>query len=110
MMYSHEVERMCPIAKGPKHGPAPIPEEGKWVQAKEITDISAYTHGVGWCAPQQGACKLSLNVKNGIIEDAIVYLEHIPEGYVSGKNELINDLRERKKNLFAEKKGELNGT
>ncbi len=48
--------------------------------------------------------------KNGIIEDAIVYLEHIPEGYVSGKNELINDLRERKKNLFAEKKGELNGT
>ena len=48
--------------------------------------------------------------KNGIIEDAIFYLEHIPEGYVSGKNELINDLRERKKNFFAEKKGELNGT
>ena len=72
MQYSPEVEEMVCVAKGPKHGPAPIPEEGKWVQAKEITDISAFTHGVGWCAPQQGACKLSLNVKNGIIEEALV--------------------------------------
>ena len=69
---SREVQEMCTVAKGPNHGPAPIPEEGKWVQAKEITDISAYTHGVGWCAPQQGACKLSLNVKKGIIEEALV--------------------------------------
>ena len=72
LVYSHEVENMCCVAKGPKHGPAPIPEEGKWIQAKQITDISAYTHGVGWCAPQQGACKLSLNVKDGIIEEALV--------------------------------------
>ena len=72
MIYSHEVEQMCSVAKGPKHGPAPIPEEGKWVQAKQITDISGYTHGIGWCAPQQGACKLSLNVKDGIIEEALV--------------------------------------
>lgn len=72
MIYSKEVENMCPVAKGPHHGPAPIPEEGKWIQAKEIKDISAYTHGVGWCAPQQGACKLSLNVKDGIIEEALV--------------------------------------
>ena len=72
MQYSAEVERMCPIAKGAYHGPAPIPEEGKWVQAKEITDISGYTHGVGWCAPQQGACKLSLNVKNGVIEECLI--------------------------------------
>ena len=34
--------------------------------------ISGLTHGVGWCAPQQGACKLTLNVKNGIIEEALV--------------------------------------
>ena len=72
MKYSKEVEGMCVVAKGPDHGPAPIPEEGKWIQAKEIKDISAYTHGVGWCAPQQGACKLSLNVKDGIIEEALV--------------------------------------
>ena len=72
MNYSHEVERMCPIAKGPHHGPAPIPEEGKWVKAKEISDISGLTHGVGWCAPQQGACKLTLNIKDGINEEALV--------------------------------------
>ena len=72
MIYSTEVQNMCPVAKGAYHGPAPIPEEGKWVQAKEIKDISGLTHGVGWCAPQQGACKLTLNVKDGIIEEALV--------------------------------------
>ena len=64
MIYTTEVKHMCPVAKGAYHGPAPIPEEGKWVQAKEISDISGFTHGIGWCAPQQGACKLTLNVKN----------------------------------------------
>ena len=47
LVYSKEVENLCIVAKGPHHGPAPIPEEGKWVKAKEICDISAYTHGVG---------------------------------------------------------------
>ena len=70
--YSREVQEMCCVAKGPNHGPAPIPEEGQWVQAKEIKDISGFTHGIGWCAPQQGACKLSLNIKEGIIEEALV--------------------------------------
>ena len=69
---SHEVENMYTVAKGPKHGPAPIPEEGKWVKAFEIKDISGLTHGIGWCAPQQGACKLTLNVKDGVIEEALV--------------------------------------
>lgn len=69
---SHEVEQMCCVAKGAKHGPAPIPEEGKWVQVKEIKDISGLTHGVGWCAPQQGACKLTLNIKDGVIQEALV--------------------------------------
>ena len=72
MIYSMEVEEMCTVAKGAYHGPAPIPQEGKWVQAKEISDISGLTHGVGWCAPQQGACKMTLNVKEGIIEEALV--------------------------------------
>ena len=72
MIYSKEVENMCIVAKGPNHGPAPLPEEGRWVQAAEIKDISGLTHGVGWCAPQQGACKLTLNVKEGIIEEALV--------------------------------------
>lgn len=72
MTYSHEVERMCPLTKGPNHGPAPIPEEGQWVKAYQISDISGLTHGVGWCAPQQGTCKLTLNVKKGVIEEALV--------------------------------------
>jgi NifU-like protein involved in Fe-S cluster formation len=72
MDYTPEVDEMVCIAKGPQNGPAPIPQEGKWVQAKEIKDISGLTHGVGWCAPQQGACKLTLNVKAGIIEEALV--------------------------------------
>lgn len=72
MNYSHEVEQMCTIAKGPHHGPAPIPEEGKWVKAYEIKDISGLSHGIGWCAPQQGTCKLTLNVKDGIVEEALV--------------------------------------
>jgi len=69
---SHEVADMCTVAKGPHHGPAPIPEEGKWVKVYEIKDISGLSHGIGWCAPQQGCCKLTLNVKNGIIEEALV--------------------------------------
>ena len=72
MQYSREVDEMVCVKKGPNHGPAPIPEEGKWVQAKEIKDINGLTHGVGWCAPQQGACKLTLNVKDGVIREALV--------------------------------------
>ncbi len=72
MKYTAEVEKMCYVRKGADHGPAPIPEEGKWVQARQIGDISGLTHGVGWCAPQQGACKLTLNVKGGIIQECLV--------------------------------------
>lgn len=72
MQYSKEVENMVCVAKGANHGPAPIPEEGKWIKSKEIKDISGLTHGVGWCAPKQGACKLTLNVKDGIIQEALI--------------------------------------
>ncbi|MCR5238305.1 MAG: hypothetical protein K6E34_14005 [Lachnospiraceae bacterium] len=72
MVYSTEVKAMCPVHQGARHGAAPIPEEAKWVKAKEVKDISGYTHGIGWCAPQQGCCKLSLNVKDGIIQEALV--------------------------------------
>ena len=53
-------------------GASPIPEEGKFITAKEIKDISGFSHGCGACAPQQGTCKLTLNVKNGIIKEALV--------------------------------------
>lgn len=72
MIYSSEVQNMCTVTQGAHHGCAPIPEEGKWVYSKEVSDINGYTHGIGWCAPQQGCCKLSLNVKEGIIEEALI--------------------------------------
>ncbi len=72
MIYSHEVQNMCSVTKGANHGPAAIPQEGKWTQVKEIKDVCGFTHGIGWCAPQQGACKLTLNVKDGIIQEALI--------------------------------------
>ncbi|MCR5809397.1 MAG: hypothetical protein K6G56_07525 [Clostridiales bacterium] len=72
MEYTAELQNMCCVRKGALHDPAPIPEEGKWVKAKQIGDISGLSHGVGRCAPQQGACKLTLNIKEGIIEEALV--------------------------------------
>ena len=72
MDYSKQIEDMCVVKKGVDHGPAAIPEEGKWVKSREIKDVSGFTHGIGWCAPQQGACKLTLNVKEGIIQEALI--------------------------------------
>lgn len=69
---THEVDQMCCIKRGVKGEPAPIPQEGKWTKVKEIKDISGLTHGCGCCAPQQGTCKLTLNVKNGIIQEALI--------------------------------------
>ena len=72
MNYTNQVKEMCKVAIGASHGCAPIPEEGKWVYSREISDINGLTHGIGWCAPQQGACKLTLNVKGGIIQEALI--------------------------------------
>ena len=72
MNYTSELEEMCCVAKGPKNGPSPIPQEGQWNQVKQITDINGLTHGIGWCAPHQGGCKLTLNIKEGIIEEALI--------------------------------------
>lgn len=66
------MEQRCKIKNLSAHGPSPIPEEGAWVQAKDIQHISGFSHGCGACAPQQGTCKLTLNVKNGIIKEALV--------------------------------------
>ena len=53
-------------------GSSPIPEEANWVQLKDIKQVSGFSHGCGKCAPQQGTCKLTLNVKDGIIKEALV--------------------------------------
>ena len=66
------MENFCKVKNLESFGPSPIPEEGEWVSSKRIEDISGFSHGIGACAPQQGACKLTINVKNGIIKEALV--------------------------------------
>ena len=67
-----EVTEMCCVKNSETHGPAVIPQEGHWDKVTKIEQINGFTHGCGACAPQQGTCKLSLNVKNGIIQEALV--------------------------------------
>jgi len=45
-----------------EHGVSEVPMEGKWAEIHEIQHINGLSHGVGKCPPQQGACKLTLNV------------------------------------------------
>lgn len=80
MLYSTEVEKMTCVAKGPNHGPAPIPQEGRGVQAKEIKDIAGLTHGVGWCAPQQGAPRLvyAITSENHAYISMLAHQAHFP--------------------------------
>ncbi len=68
-------EKICIVRQGPNHGPSPIPQEGKWTRVREIHDISGFAHGCGTCAPQMGTCKLTLNIKSGIVKEALI--EHI---------------------------------
>lgn len=72
MNYSSNIESMVKINACLNHGPSPIPQEGRWTKSYEVKDISGLSHGIGKCAPEQGACKLTLNVKNGIIKEALV--------------------------------------
>ena len=60
MIYSREVEEMCPVAQGVHHGAAPIPEEAKWVQAKEVKDnFRSYTRC--WLVCTTAGCLQSLH-------------------------------------------------
>lgn len=69
---SSEIQKTCVLKSCPAHGPSPIPQEGAWTYAREISDISGFAHGCGTCAPQMGTSKLTLNVKQGIIQEALI--------------------------------------
>ena len=72
MHYSADLQAMCPVKRGDLHSSSPIPVEGQMVRPKDIIAISGLSHGVGACAPQQGAAKLTLNIKKGVIEEALI--------------------------------------
>lgn len=71
-MSAKKIEEKCIVAQGCNHGPCPVPQEGVWNAVHQISDISGFAHGCGTCAPQMGTCKLTLNIKNGTIEEALI--------------------------------------
>ena len=72
MEVTKELEQMCSVHPCHAHGMSPIPQEGTFDEVLQITQVSGFSHSVGTCAMKQGACKLTLNVKNGIIQEALV--------------------------------------
>ena len=67
-------QRNVPDHKRTKHGPAPSRKEGQWVKAYKIEGYQRLHRqvAVGWCRSQQGTLQAGLNIKNGIIEEALV--------------------------------------
>ena len=63
---------MVPVQRCKQNGASPIPQEGVFTPVKQITEINGFSHGVGTCAMKQGACKLTVNVKDGVIQEALV--------------------------------------
>ena len=72
MEKTKELEQMCHIQSCPCSGMSPIPQEGAFGEVREVRELSGFSHSVGTCALKQGACKLTLNVKNGVIQEALV--------------------------------------
>lgn len=72
METTQALDRMRAVKPCTAHGMSPIPQEGTFGEVKEICQLSGFSHSVGTCALKQGACKLTLNVKEGIIQEALV--------------------------------------
>ena len=88
MIYSHEVEKMCTVAQGVNHGAAPIPEEAKWVKAKQIADISAAVNK--YSADMK---EVAANISSSA-EEQMTEIERITEEMVSVTNENQNSILE----------------
>ena len=59
MIYSREIEEI-PSCTGRSSWRCSDSRRSEMGTGKRSQSISGLTHGVGWCAPQQGACKLTL--------------------------------------------------
>jgi len=69
MLHLKDCYKVCQLKS---EGSAPVPQEGEFSKITEIKHINGFSHGCGACAPQQGVCKLTLNVKKGVIEEALI--------------------------------------
>ena len=72
MCTTEKLRSMRTVRRGLTQPCSPIPCEGEYVHATDVGAISGVSHGVSTCPTMQGACKLSLNVKKGIIEECLV--------------------------------------
>ena len=72
MKYTKQLEDMTFISRTKGFGPSPIPQEGNYDQVFSHEQISGLSHSVGTCAMKQGACKLTLNIKKGIVQEALI--------------------------------------
>lgn len=72
MECTKQLENMSCVKCSRTHGSSPIPQEGVYTKATQLEDISGFSHSVATCGLKQGACKLSLNIKKGIIEEALI--------------------------------------
>lgn len=72
MMETEALKQCVMVGRQTAHGPAPIPQEGTFVKVTDCSQISGFSHSVGTCAMKQGACKMTLNIKNGVIQEALL--------------------------------------
>jgi NifU-like protein involved in Fe-S cluster formation len=63
---------MYPVGCSMSHGMTPLPQEGRYDEVKDVSRISGFSHSAGTCTTAQGVVKLTVNVKNGIIEEALI--------------------------------------
>lgn len=72
MEYTCELLEKKHVAAVGIHENAPIPQDGTYTHAREVSDLSGFSHSVATCGLKQGACKLSLNIKDGIVQEALI--------------------------------------
>lgn len=72
MQTTKGLDNMYPVQCSFSHGMSPLPQEGNYDEVKDISQISGFSHSCGTCTTAQGTVKLTVNVKNGIIQEALI--------------------------------------
>jgi NifU-like protein involved in Fe-S cluster formation len=72
MQRTKALESTYPVQCSFNHGMSPIPQEGRYDEVKDACQIFGFSHSTGTCTTKQGVVKLTVNVKNGIIEEALI--------------------------------------
>ena len=111
MIYTHEVEMMCPVAKGAKHDPAPIPQEGKWTKVKKVEEINSARQKEQYEAEVLRLEKASADEANKAKSNFLADMSHeirTPINAILGMNEMI--LRETTEESIREYAGNISNS